>query len=360
MIFTVLGCLENNSFCHSFNLESCLSTELMSILVTSFGWLGQFVLEQLIRDLPDANIYVGYHSDVPILADAGPRIHPVYLDLTDDNNISEVIQRSRPAVVVHLAAVTSPLQCQKNPELCQRINQPYNLIESLKKHGLYDDVRFIFASTDHVYDGLCPMYNIGDNTEPVNNYGKSKLAYEKYLLDNNNNNQIVIFRLANIIGPMYKYKMKSGKFLQFLVEKCRNLEYILVKSEVRSFVYIHDCVQVMVAIAKGRTVSQPIYNLGGPESLSRLDLCRLVARSLGKTLAVVDEIEYINTIKGATDTDTWYVGMQQIDSAATLDSPIDVSMNSEMIFSSLNLKCHKVGEIIDDTTQLILSQLHDS
>ena len=332
----------------------------MSILVTSFGWLGQFLLEELIRNVPDANIYVGYHSEVPIIADAGPSIHLVYLDLADDNNVNEVIQQSRPAVVVHLAAVTSPVQCQKNPEFCQRINQPYNLIESLKKHGLYNDVRFIFASTDHVYDGLRPIYTIGDNTEPVNNYGKSKLAYEKYLLENNNNNQIVILRLANMIGPMYKYKMKSGKFLQFLVEKCLNHEYILVKSEVRSFVYIYDCVQVMVAITKGGAVTQPIYNLGGPESLSRLDLCRLVARSLGKTLVVVNETEYNSTIKGNSDMDTWHVGMQEVDSTASLDSPIDVSMNSEMIFSSLNLKCHKIGEIIDDTTQAILKQLHNS
>ncbi len=326
------------------------------ILVTSFGWLGQFVVDELLREFPDSTIYIGYHSEAPIL-DAGTRVQSLHLDLADDTNVDEVIERSRPTVVIHLAAITSPVQCQKNPELCKRINQPSNLIESLKKYNLYNDVRFIFASTDHVYDGLRPTYNIGDVTQPINNYGKSKIDYEAYLLENNTNNQIVILRLANMLGPMYKYKMKSGKFLQFLVEKCLNNEYILVKNEVRSFLYIHDSVRIIVEAARAKVTTGPVYNVGGPDSLSRLDLCRLVAGAMGKKLVVVDEVAYNEIKDSSEDGSTWYVGMQAVDPLAPLDSPINVSMNSEATFSSFNVKCHKIEEIISATTEVILQQL---
>ena len=85
-----------------------------------------------------------------------------------------VIMGICPDVVVHLAAMSSPVGCHKDKEMAYSVNAPEALAESL--HNLTKDALLIFASTDMVYEGNNPPYDeLVNEAKPCNNYGASKL-----------------------------------------------------------------------------------------------------------------------------------------------------------------------------------------
>ena len=62
--------------------------------------------------------------------------------------------------------------------------------------------KFIFASSAAVYGDYKTLFKETDKTKPINNYGSSKLKFEKYL---NYNKKVshVILRFFNVTGNYY-------------------------------------------------------------------------------------------------------------------------------------------------------------
>jgi len=50
----------------------------------------------------------------------------------------------------------------------------------------------LFISTDYVFDGTSPPYNEDDETNPLNDYGLSKLEGEKCVLSINSSESFVV------------------------------------------------------------------------------------------------------------------------------------------------------------------------
>ena len=63
-----------------------------------------------------------------------------------------------------------------------------NLAKICSKHGIF----FIYISTDYVFDGKNPPYQIGDKTNPLNKYGLSKLNGERVTINDSKGNNFTI------------------------------------------------------------------------------------------------------------------------------------------------------------------------
>ena len=55
------------------------------------------------------------------------------------------------------------------------------------------DATVLFIGTDYVFDGTSPPYNEEDDTNPLNDYGLSKLEGEKIVLSVNNSELLVVY-----------------------------------------------------------------------------------------------------------------------------------------------------------------------
>jgi dTDP-4-dehydrorhamnose reductase len=100
------------------------------------------------------------------------------LDLEQPGSGDEIISRTRPDVVVNLAAYTAVDRAEDEPERAFRINGEAagELARAAKKCG----ARMIQISTDYVFDGRSILpYRPTDATGPLNVYGQSKLAGEE-------------------------------------------------------------------------------------------------------------------------------------------------------------------------------------
>jgi len=100
------------------------------------------------------------------------------LDLSDSKQIRELVREIKPNLIVNAAAYTAVDKAESEPEIAMAINgvAPGILAEEAKRIG----AAIIHYSTDYVFDGnKTSPYTEDDTPNPLNEYGRTKLAGEQ-------------------------------------------------------------------------------------------------------------------------------------------------------------------------------------
>ncbi|OAQ54143.1 hypothetical protein HTG_01020 [Natrinema mahii] len=119
------------------------------------------------------NVSGTYHSTRPAFD-----IPLTQFDLREYDSFDNVLTEHNPDVVVNCAAMTDVDGCETNPEQANIING--DAPGGLATHCDANDVEFVHISTDYVFDGTeRDPYSVSADTNPVQVYGKSKLAGEQ-------------------------------------------------------------------------------------------------------------------------------------------------------------------------------------
>jgi dTDP-4-dehydrorhamnose reductase len=127
------------------------------------------------------------------------------LDLRDAESIRRTIRQIDPALIVNAAAYTAVDKAEGDgATLSHAINAeaPAVIAEEAARSG----AMLMHFSTDYVFDGRSTRpYTEGDETNPVNTYGRTKLQGEKAILATDA--QAMVFRLG------WVYDLQRANFL---------------------------------------------------------------------------------------------------------------------------------------------------
>lgn len=133
------------------------------------------------------------------------------LDITNKKELRVAFQNGKYDFCINCAAFTNVEQAEKQPQKAFNINAQgvKNLAEMCKDHK----TTLIHISTDYVFDGeKKEPYIVGDITNPINEYGRSKLAGEKYIQE--------ILPNHIIIRTSWLYSKKHGhNFYRTILKK---------------------------------------------------------------------------------------------------------------------------------------------
>jgi len=113
-------------------------------------------------------------SDTPgIKVVAPPRKE---LDIAHTQSVSRYFSQHTFEIVVHCAAYTDTVEAMDEVEKCVMTNVigTWNMLREAMKN----QSRFVFISTDYVFDGKKGNYRIDDPINPIGNYAMSKGAAE--------------------------------------------------------------------------------------------------------------------------------------------------------------------------------------
>lgn len=141
------------------------------------------------------------------------------LDLAAPRQIRERVRLVKPDIIVNAAAYTAVDKAEEEPELAMAINgtAPGILAEEAKKLNAL----LVHYSTDYVFDGTkTEPYTEEDEPNPLNVYGKTKLAGEKAIQSTWEKH--VIFRTSWVYG------MRGKNFLLTILELAKEQEEIRV------------------------------------------------------------------------------------------------------------------------------------
>jgi dTDP-4-dehydrorhamnose reductase len=122
---------------------------------------------------------------VYLLADRGYEVYGYgrkELDITNFDQVKQVINEVNPDVVIHAAAYTKVDLAESEPDQAFLINAYGTRNVAIASEAV--GAKLVYISTDYVFDGTANTpYNEFAQTNPLSVYGKSKLAGEQFVRD---------------------------------------------------------------------------------------------------------------------------------------------------------------------------------
>jgi dTDP-4-dehydrorhamnose reductase len=192
------------------------------------------------------------------------------MDVCDYDAVRAIFADFTPGVVVNCAAMTAVDACEQEKELCWRVN--VDAVEHLAKCCLTSGTRLVQISTDFVFDGQRGPYREQDRPDPVNFYGKSKLAAENFVrgagLD-----RWAIVRTVLVYGT--GEQLGRTNIALWVVEKLSAGERIrVVTDQYRSPTYVDDLAGGVERVVRfGKT---GVFHVSGRDIMSVYDFaCRV-------------------------------------------------------------------------------------
>jgi len=158
-------------------------------------------------------------------------------DITDKKNISDVIARAKPNVVIHTAAWTDVDGCELDEERAYKINSEgaQNVALACKTAGAIP----IYISTDFVFDGRKKRpYKEEDRPNPISIYADSKLKGENFIKR--------VLKKYFIIRTSWLYGKYGKNFVDTILSKTKNEKALkVVNDQVGSPTYTKDLAKAL-------------------------------------------------------------------------------------------------------------------
>jgi dTDP-4-dehydrorhamnose reductase len=209
----------------------------------------------------------------------------VRLDLTDASAVTALIRRERPSIVVHIAALASVAAAYADPEAANRINAVATA--HLARLGADAGARFLYASTDMVFDGERAPYGESDAPNPVSEYGRSKREGELATLAVP---ETLVVRLPLMYG------VADAPRASTFVDQARALRegrrLALFHDEWRTPLSFADAARSLVRAAQSDLAG--LLHVAGPDRLSRFEMGKLLADALGVREPNIDAVSRLD------------------------------------------------------------------
>ena len=197
------------------------------------------------------------------------------LDITDSEQIKNVISQFTPEVIINLAAYTDVDGCELNPENAYLLNTKSVEMLSANFNG-----QFIQISTDYVFDGHNGPYGENDQINPINEYGKTKLEAEN-ILQNSSNNWCIL--RTNVLFDYFRDTEAS--FIKWVIDSLRSNQSInVVDDQWNNPTWTQNLAEIIELVINKNV--EGIYNYGGAEYLNRYEFAQIITNifNLDKTL----------------------------------------------------------------------------
>lgn len=243
------------------------------LVIGATGFLGAKIFSILEKD----HEIIGTYSSSPIRS-------YVYLDIKDKDRVLEEIREIKPDVIIHTAAYSNPDDCEKNPDLAEKINHKgtANIVEAAKEI----DAILVYTSSAYIFDGKEGNYTEENIPTPLNILGKTKLDGEneirKYL------EKYIILRFAISYG-FNGYGRNNAFFGEIL--KGKKLE--VNNDQIRQPLLIDDLAQIIDGLIKKGAYG--IFNVAGPQEMTKYQLgvaLEKLIRPYSLLTAVTSEKDY--------------------------------------------------------------------
>lgn len=192
------------------------------------------------------------------------------LDITNAEEVAQIIAKHQPEVVINTAAMTNVDICESEKEACDQLN--IDAVKYLVNACNIYHVHFVQVSTDFIFDGTHGPLLETEKPNPVSYYGLSKLRGEEEVINNAKSWSILRTVLVyGIVSDMSrsnivlwaKGALESGKSIN------------VVSDQFRTPTLAEDLAMGCKLAADKK--AQGVFNISGSDFMSIYDLVYKVA-----------------------------------------------------------------------------------
>jgi dTDP-glucose 4,6-dehydratase len=264
---------------------------MKTLLVTGgLGFIGSNLIMYLMDKYPDYHIinwdcmtYAANEDNISSCYKDSKRYqwYDVEISFTEEVNFR---MPNKLDGIINLAAETHVDFSIQNPSIFYRTNiiGTQNLLEHARKRG----IRFLQVSTDEVYGGSPGPTGFTETTplDPSSPYSSSKASADLMCLSyfKTFDTDVVITRCSNNYGERQDDSKLIPKIIS-LAAKDKPIPIFGDGLNVRDWLYVGDhCEAIDLAFHKGK--SGEVYNVGGNNEKTNLDVCSAISGVMNKPL----------------------------------------------------------------------------
>lgn len=249
-----------------------------TVLITgSHGFLGQHVV-RFFLDETKCDLVLTARQEQTLYADIAeePRVLGYHtMDVTQRQQVRDVIQSIRPNMIVNCAAMVDVDLAEKERERAWKTN--VSAVEYLAEAARKVDAKIIQVSTDYVFDGTRAPYSEIDPPAPINYYGRTKLASENALKTSGIEHCII--RTGLLYGASEKI---DSNFALKVILSLQEGEEFSAATDLYGSPTLADDVALAIVRAQEKD-RQGLYHVCGPEMISRHEFATRIARTFALT-----------------------------------------------------------------------------
>jgi dTDP-4-dehydrorhamnose reductase len=232
----------------------------MKILITGAnGLLGQKLVSLLISQ-KGLQVIATAHSKNRLPEKDRDKYRFAILDVTDRENVIDVVGDYQPDTIIHTAALTHVDECEQKQDDCMNLNVSAvsHLIEACETF----QVHLIHLSTDFIFNGKEGPLSENATPDPVNFYGQSKLLSEQLLQKSKCDWSIV--RTVLVYGVGLDNQSNIVLWVRKSLQDKKNIN--VVDDQWRTPTLVEDLAQGCFLIARKRALG--IFNISGQDLLT--------------------------------------------------------------------------------------------
>ena len=196
------------------------------------------------------------------------------LDLDRSDNITDYFRHNNFDIIVNCAAYTAVDKAEEEHELANQIN--HLAVKQLAGVCREKKAKLIHISTDYVFDGYSDQpYEETDETNPINEYGKTKLAGERAI-------QEVMLTNAVIIRTGWVYSEFGNNFVKTMLRVGDERDEInVVSDQIGSPTYATDLAEVILKLIDFQDNEKPteIYHYSNQGKISWYDFSKQIFKA---------------------------------------------------------------------------------
>jgi dTDP-4-dehydrorhamnose reductase len=223
------------------------------LILGGSGFLGS----ELVRASKSFETYFTYNSSLIKNKNAFP------LDLNDIDNFKSILEKTTPNVIVFCARF----------EDSEKFRKIISLIKNIK---------FVFMSSDAVFDGKKGNYSEKDIPNPLTTYGIKKKEFEDIIKEGLDD--YIIIRSSYILG---KEEKRSTEIINALKsnEKLKRFDDMY-----RNPIYVKDLAKIILSLIE--TDFKGIINTGGETIITPFSFAKIVANSKNLNNNLIIPVSY--------------------------------------------------------------------
>lgn len=209
-------------------------------------------------------------------------------DILNFKEIKRILINLKPGAIINCAAFTNVDLCEEQKAECWKLNVDF--VEVLARSAAVTNSQLIHFSTDYIFDGLNGPYSENATPNPINFYGKSKLAAENAI--KSIDGKFTIIRTNFLFGPS---QVGKKTFVDYVLDNLTKSKPIKVVDSL----YSNPVLTTDIAKGVRRIIKEAylgVVNFAGPDYMSRYTIAMEIAKQQKLDINLIKNVD-INDVE---------------------------------------------------------------
>lgn len=208
-----------------------------------------------------------------------------------DSNVKDIIESVKPDAVLFMGAYDTSFDWRYDGH-AEAVRYTTSLVNILSSYALGGKGRFIYLSSQEVYDGAYANDIPEDTAVSVSGFKAPAISQGEVLCENYRIQGVdtIILRMDQIYHVPKKEQKDGSRCFEMCVEALKTGKITANSKKSFSMLYINDAVELIYQVIKAEQTMYSCYHISSMQEINEIELAELIKKQMGEGITVVDQL----------------------------------------------------------------------